>query len=65
MRSCLRISTTNGNFEVEHDERFSLSLQKPPGQVNRIIISPSSGHVVIKDNDGEELSHNVYNCDAS
>ena len=57
MRSCLRIPTTNGNYEVELDERFSLNLQKPPGQDSRIRISSSSGHVVIKDNDSEELSH--------
>ena len=47
--------TTNGNFEVEQDKRFSLSLRKPSGQDSRITISPSSGHVVIKDNDGEQL----------
>ena len=62
-RSCLSIAITNGNFEVERDEIFYLRVQTVRGQDNRIRISPGRVKVVIKDNDGEQLSHNVYNCD--
>ena len=46
----------NGDFEVEKDEIFYLSLQTIRGQDSRITIAPNRGQVVITDNDGEQLS---------
>lgn len=63
-RSCISIMIKDGNYEIERDEIFYLSLQKISGQDSRIRLDPDDGQVVIKDNDGEfyeKLFHDVYN----